>query len=183
MELVELTAILNTNNALILIEPTNSSKPSLRNAESACVIFRLVEPFVGLTHFLLLCDQLIALMGRILYHAVIHWHIILCCLLLVSPVALAELFECDAKLLRHEVVNDGVDGTVGVDAHTAEEQEPGVVVRRVDKGVDHHQCSVRHPKQGEEDDHHSQHLCYLLMQRDRQMCKETRNKSNVIMWQ
>lgn len=70
------------------------------------------------------------------------------------PVALAELFECQAELLRHEVVNDGVDGAVGVDAHSTEEQEPGVVVRRVDEGVNHHQCSVRHPEQSEEDDHH-----------------------------
>lgn len=79
----------------------------------------------------------------------------------MSAAALAELFERDTKLLRHEVVNDGVDGTVGVDAHAAEEQEPRVVVRRVDDGVDHHQCSVRHPQQGEEDDHYSQHLSYL----------------------
>lgn len=162
------------------MKPANSS---LRNAESACFIIRFSAPLVGLTHFLLLRDQLVALMGRILHHAVIHRHIVLCRLLLVPPVALAELFERYAKLLRHEVVNDGVDGTVGVDAHTAEEQEPGVMVRWVDEGVDHHQCSVGHPEQGEEDDHHSQHLCYLLMQRKRQRSKETRNKTDVNMWQ
>lgn len=111
----------------------------------------------------MLRDQLVALMGRILRHAVIHRHIVLDRLLLVSAAAFAELFEGEAKLLRHEVVDDGVDGTVGVDAHAAEEQEPRVVVRRVDNGVDHHQCSVRHPEQGEEDDHHSQHLSYLLL--------------------
>ena len=135
---------------------TNWSKPWLRNTESARVIVGFVELLAGLgAHFLLLRDLLVALVGWIFDHAVIHRHGVFCRLLLASPVALAELFERDAKLLRHEVVDDGVDGAVGVDAHPAEEEEPGVVVRRVDEGVDHHQGSVRHPEQGEEDDHHS----------------------------
>lgn len=104
---------------------------------------------------LLLCDLIIALMRRILHHAVINRHVVLRRLLLfLSPVALAEFLEGDAKLLRHEVVNDGVDGAVGVDAQAAEEQEPGVVVRWVDEGVDHHQGSIRQPEEGEEDHDH-----------------------------
>lgn len=89
-----------------------------------------------ITDFFLLCDRFIALMGRILHHTVIHRHIVLG--LPVAPVALAELFKSNTKLLRHEVINDGVDGTIGVDAHPAEEQEPSVVVRRVNEGVDHY---------------------------------------------
>lgn len=142
---------------------TLSQTELLRNAESARVFIHCIEPLGGLAaHVLLLCRGLVAFMRRILHDTVVHWHPVLCRLFLLLPAALAELFECHAKLLRHEVVNDGVDGAVGVDAHPAEEQKPAVVVRRVDKGVDHHQRAVGYPEQGEEDDHHHQHLCYLL---------------------
>lgn len=142
----------------------NSTKPSLRKAERARIVIRRVAPVGGFfADFLLLCDWLVALMGEILHDAVIHRHVVLG--LLVSPVALAELFESNTELLRHEVINDGVDGTVNVDAHPTEKQEPVVVVGRFDEGVHHHQRSVRHPQQGEKDDHHNEHLRYLLRQR------------------
>lgn len=65
-------------------------------------------------------------MGRVLHDTVIHWHIVLGNLLWVLSVALAKLFEGGPELLRHQVVDDRVDGTVGVDAEAAEEQEPCV---------------------------------------------------------
>ncbi|KAI1233353.1 hypothetical protein IHE44_0004525, partial [Lamprotornis superbus] len=37
------------------------------------------------------------------------------------------------------LLDDGVDGTVQVDAQAAEEEEPGVQVGRVHEGVHHHQ--------------------------------------------
>lgn len=123
-----------------------------------------VEPLDGLpADVLVLRERLVALVRGVLDDAVAHGRVELGRLLhlLASPAAAAELFEGDLKLLGHEVVDDGVDGTVGVDAHTTEEQEPGAVVGRVDEGVDHHQGSVRHPEQGKEGDHHRQHLCDL----------------------
>lgn len=66
--------------------------------------------------------------------------------------------ERRAELLRHGVVDDGVDGAIGVDARPTEEQEPGVEVGRGHKGVDQHQSPVGHPEQGEQDDDHCQHL-------------------------
>lgn len=129
--------------------------------ERAGVILCHVEPAGRLSaELLLLCDRFIAPMGRTLHHAVINRHVVLG--LPAVAAAPAQLFKRDAELLRHQVVDDGVDGAVGVDAHPAEEEEPGVVVRRVDEGVDHHQRSVRHPQQREEDHHHGQHLRYLL---------------------
>lgn len=106
-------------------------------------------------------------MRRVLHHAVVDRRVELHRLLLPPPAALVELFKRHAKLLGHEVVDDGVDGAVGVDAHAAEEQEPGVVVRRVEEGVHHHQGPVRHPEQGEEDHHHRQHLRDLMQRKDR----------------
>lgn len=97
-------------------------------------------------------------MGRVLDNTVIHRRIVLGHPLPALAFAPAQLYEGDAELLRHEVVDDGVDGTVDVDAHATEEQVPGVVVRWIHEGVGHHQCSVGHPEQGEEDHHHSEHL-------------------------
>lgn len=85
-------------------------------------------------------------MGGMFWPAVTHGHFVLRRLIFASTGALAELLERCSKLLGHEVVNDGVDGTVAVDAHPAEEQEPHVVVRRVDKGIDHDQRAIRHPE-------------------------------------
>lgn len=59
--------------------------------------------------------------------------------------ALVQLPKGSPELLGHEVVDDGVDGAVQVDAQAAEEEEPGVQVRRVHKGVHHHQGAVRQP--------------------------------------
>lgn len=130
------------------------------------------------TKFFLVCTRFIASVGRILHPAVINWHVVLGLPLL--PAALAELFECNTKLLRHEVVDDWIDSTVGVDAHAAEEKEPRVEVRRVYEGVDNHHCSVRHPQQGEENDHHNQHLCDLLEQRRRPMSTKRFSAKNTI---
>lgn len=62
--------------------------------------------------------------------------------------------ERRAELLRHGVVDDRVDGAVGIDAGSTEEQEPGVEVGRGHKGVDEHQSPVGHPEEGEENDDH-----------------------------
>lgn len=141
-------------------------KGFLRNMEHATINVLHVGPVCCLTDELLLIrDRFVAPVGRILHHAVICRHVVLGLPLL--PAAPAELLEGSAKLLRHEVVDDGVDGAVGVDAHATEEEEPGVVVSWVHEAVDDHHRSVRHPQQGEEDDHHSQHLGYLLEQRRR----------------
>lgn len=75
--------------------------------------------------------------------------------------ALVQLPKGIPELLRHEVVDDGVDGAVQVDAEAAEEEEPGVQVGRVHEGVHHHQRAVRQPQHGEESHHHSQHLGHL----------------------
>lgn len=77
------------------------------------------------------------------------------------PPAAADLAESGAKLLRHGVVDNRVDGAVEVDADPAEQQEPVVQVGLVQEGVDHHQSAVRHPERGEQDHHHSQHLGHL----------------------
>lgn len=63
--------------------------------------------------------------------------------------------------MRHRIINDGVDGTVQVDAEPAEEDKPDVQVWRIHERVDHHQGTVRHPQKGKEDHNHGQHLCYL----------------------
>lgn len=113
--------------------------PVSRNTESACSIATLNEPLRSLAaNFLLLRNRLIAFMGRIFHHAVVHGRTIFHRFLFRLRAASAEVFKGHAELLGHEVVNDGVDGTVGVDAHPAEEQEPGVVVRWVNERVDHH---------------------------------------------
>lgn len=125
-----------------------------------------VKPVSCLTiELLLIRDRFVASVGRILHDAVICRHVVLGLPLL--PAALTELLEGNTKLLRHEVVDDGVDGAVGVDAHATEEEEPRIVVSRVHETVDDHHRSVRHPQQGKEDDHHGQHLGYLLEQRRR----------------
>lgn len=77
-----------------------------------------------------------------------------------SPTA-ADLAESGAKLLRHGIVDDRVDGAVEVDADPAEKQEPAVQVGRVQEGVDNHQSTVWHPERGKQDHHHSQHLGHL----------------------
>lgn len=146
-------------------------KSGLRTTVSAPVAIGYDDPFGYLsTDFLLLRHAFVAFMGRVLHHAVIQWRPKFCHLLFVLPVALAEVLERPPELLRHEVVDDGVDSAVGVDAHPTEEQEPAVVVRRVEEGVDHHQRPVRHPEQGEEDDHDHQHLCYLSDRRRSNKC-------------
>lgn len=76
----------------------------------------------------------------------------------VISVAVVQPTEGRTKLLGHQVVNHRVDGTVGIYADPAEEQEPGVQVRRAHEGVNEHQGSVRHPQQGEQHDHHCKHL-------------------------
>lgn len=48
---------------------------------------------------------------------------------------LAKLLEGQTELLGHEVVDDGVDGTVGVDADPAEEDKPAIQVRVLHEGV------------------------------------------------
>lgn len=102
---------------------------------------------------LLLC-LLRALTGRVFHDTVIHRHTVLGNFLWVLALALAKLFEGGPELLRHEVVDDWVDGAVDVDAHAAEEQEPRVEVGWVHERVDHHQCPVWHPEQGEKNHHH-----------------------------
>lgn len=77
------------------------------------------------------------------------------------PPAAADLAEGGAKLLRHGVVDDWVDGAVEVDADPAEKQEPVVQVGLIQEGVDHHQGAVRHPERGEQYHNHCQHLGHL----------------------
>lgn len=79
----------------------------------------------------------------------------------VFPMAAVQATEGRAELLGHQVVNDRVDRTVGVNADPAEEQEPGVQVWRTHKGVNENQGPVWHPQQGEEHNHHCQHLSDL----------------------
>lgn len=111
-------------------------------------------------------------MRAVLCDAVVHrgavWRGVLGALLLALP----ELPEGSPEFLGHEVVDDGVDGAVQVDARPAEEQEPDVQVRWVHEGVYHHQCAVRHPQEGEEHHHHCQHFGHLV-RGDRQKEKQT----------
>lgn len=51
---------------------------------------------------------------------------------------MAQLLEGGAELLGHGVVNDRINGTVQVDAQTAEEEEPGVQVGIAQEGVDYY---------------------------------------------
>lgn len=71
---------------------------------------------------------------------------------------LAKPLEGQTELLGHEVVDDGVDGAVGVDADPAEEDKPAVQVGVLHEGVHQNQGPVGHPEQGKEGHHHSQHL-------------------------
>lgn len=93
---------------------------------------------------------------------VVDWGIELRCLLLTGgALAVAELLKSCAEFLWHGVVYDGVDGTVGVDAHAAEEQKPSVEVWRIHEWVHHHQSAIRHPEQRKQYHDHRQHLSYL----------------------
>lgn len=79
----------------------------------------------------------------------------------LPPPTLAKFLEGLAELLGHEVVDDRVDGAVGVDADPAEEDEPAVQIGGLHEGVHQNQSPVGHPEQGKEDHHHSQHLSDL----------------------
>lgn len=71
-------------------------------------------------------------MGRIFDDAVVNRGTELGRFLLAGcTLTVAELLESRAELLGHGVVYNGVDGTIGVDAQSAEEQEPDIVVGRV----------------------------------------------------
>lgn len=69
--------------------------------------------------------------------------------------------EGSTKLLRHGVVDDGIDGTVKVHTDSTEKQEPGVQVSLLHERVDHHQSAVGHPQQSKQNDHYCQHLNHL----------------------
>lgn len=103
-----------------------------------------------------------AALRAVVRSAIEHRDAAWCGHLCALPSAPAELPEGSSESLRHQAVDDGVDGTVQVDAHPAEEEEPDVEVRGVHKGVHHHQCAVRQPQKGKEDHHDSQHLGYLV---------------------
>lgn len=102
-----------------------------------------------------------AFVGGVLHDAVINRHVVFGHLLRPLLLTLTQFLESSPKLLGHQIVDDGVDGAVCVNTHPAEEQEPGIEIRRVHKGVDHHQSAVGHPQESEQDHHNSQHLCYL----------------------
>lgn len=76
----------------------------------------------------------------------------------VFPAAAVQSAEGRAKLLGHQIVNDRVDGAVGINAGPTEENEPGIQVWCADEGVDEDQGPVGHPEQGEKYNHHCQHL-------------------------
>lgn len=102
-----------------------------------------------------------AVVGTVLHSTVVHRGGGRGRLLSTPLLTLVQLPEGSPELLGHEVVDDGVDGTVQVDAEAAEEEEPGVEVRRVHKGVHHHQRAVGQPQHGKESHHHCQHLGHL----------------------
>lgn len=65
------------------------------------------------------------------------------------------------ETLGHEGVDNGVDGTVQIDAKAAEEKEAEVEVGRAQEGIHHHQGAVGQPQQSEKDHDHPQHLSDL----------------------
>ena len=116
----------------------------------------------GTVQVILVGALLGAALRAILCSAIEHRDAAWCGHLRALPSAPAELPEGRSESLRHQAVDDGVDGTVQVDAHPAEEEEPNVEVRGVHEGVHHHQCAVWQPQKGEEDHHDSQHLGHLV---------------------
>lgn len=91
---------------------------------------------------------------RVLNSAVCESHAVGGRFIRTFPPAAADLTESGAELLRHGVVDDGVDGAVEVDANSTEEQEPVVQIGLVQERVHDHQSAVRHPEQREQDDHY-----------------------------
>ena len=73
--------------------------------------------------------------------------------------------ECSAKLGRHGVVEDRVDGAVHVDHEAAEEQEPVFLERLLRKRVVDDVDSVRHPQDGKHAHDDRQHLGDLRTER------------------
>ncbi len=77
--------------------------------------------------------------GEVFYDAVVNTYSAFAHSALIWPAfTVTEPLKSSAKLLRHGVVDDGVDGAVGVNAHAAEEQEPGVEIRRIHEWIHNH---------------------------------------------
>ncbi len=76
---------------------------------------------------------------EVFYDAVVNTYSAFARSALIWPAfTVAEPLKSSAELLRHGVVDDGVDGAVGVNAHAAEEQEPGVEIRRIHERIHNH---------------------------------------------
>lgn len=84
---------------------------------------------MGTVQVILVGALLGAALRAILCSAIEHRDAAWCGHLRALPSAPAELPEGRSESLRHQAVDDGVDGTVQVDAHPAEEEEPNVEVR------------------------------------------------------
>ena len=78
------------------------------------------------SHILLHRDWFTAVGQGVPDGAVVHRHLTDRLALAATALTAAEPPEGHTELLGHEVVDDGIDGTVAVDAHAAEEQHPGV---------------------------------------------------------
>jgi len=66
--------------------------------------------------------------------------------------------ECTVELGRHDVVEDGIDGAVGVDHHATEEHQPAVFISISDERIVNNVRSVGQPQYGEDADDHREHL-------------------------
>lgn len=69
--------------------------------------------------------------------------------------------KCSTELDGHDVVEDGVDGTVCVDHEATEEKEPQVLETLTGERIVDDIGSVGQPENGKDADNHSQHLRYL----------------------
>lgn len=66
--------------------------------------------------------------------------------------------ERAAELCRHGVVEDRIDGAVGVDGQSTEQQEPAVLVAPSGERVVHDVRPIRQPERREHRHDDSQHL-------------------------
>lgn len=72
-----------------------------------------------------------------------------------------ESLEGTAKLDRHGVVEDRVDGRVHVHHEPAEEDEPVVCVALAGKRVVNDKYPIWHPKKSKHSNYHCQHFDHL----------------------
>ena len=79
----------------------------------------------------------------------------------ITVLTAQQIGECIPELGRHGVIQQRVDGAVGVDGNTAAQQKPAVHVATPGERVVHDQRSVRQPQRCERRHNQNQHLYYL----------------------